>query len=101
LKAPTAEEWAFQEAARKETEEAAIATSVQRCTELAPVFAALPVSVAADFYRKRPLPERWAAITSTLTPAQLAYILREADRKEREQMAAWAYADQMDALRRR
>ena len=101
LKAPTAEEWALTEEVRRISEEAAIASSIERCTELAPAFAALPFVAAAEFYRKRPLPERWAAITSTLTPAQLTYILREADRKEREQMAAWAYADQMDALRGR
>jgi len=101
LKAPTAEEWASQEATRKEAEEAAIASSIDRCRELAPAFATLRFDISADFYRKRPLMDRWIAITSALTPEQLTYIHKEADRKDKEQMAAWAYADQMDALRGR
>jgi hypothetical protein len=101
LKAPTAEEWAFQEEMRQISEEAAIASCIERCRELAPAFATLRFDIAAELYRKRPLLERWIAITSALTPEQLVYIRKEADRKDKEQMAAWAYADQMDALRGR
>ena len=101
LKAPTEEEWALTEAARQISEEAAIASSIERCRALAPAFATLRFDISAEFYRKRPLMDRWIAITSAITPEQLVYIRKEADRKDREQMAEWAYADQMDALRGR
>ena len=101
LTLPTKEEWEDQEAARKEREEAEIAGAGALCRKYAPLFASFSLHDQVECLCKHPNPERWALMTSCLTPERLRQVEQGAKEKEEEYLRGLGYLDERDARRRR
>ena len=101
LTPPRRDEWDELEGLRRRKEEAEIAEADSLCRAYAPLFARFTLDQMANYLDKKPIPERWALITSCLTPGQLRKVERLAKAKYDEQLRHLAYLDECDARRRR